>query len=99
LDPGAEDPGSLADAEGPSIQHSRLRSTSTSRLDLGVDLEARLDQACGAPGGEDLQALAAERPPLGAHDVNNVEVTKHGVGVGVLGLHAGWTNAIVGRQA
>jgi hypothetical protein len=53
LDLGAEAPGPLANAEGPSIQHppsSHYQPVAAARQ--SVDLQVEFNQACGACGGE-----------------------------------------------
>jgi hypothetical protein len=92
--------GRPADAEGMSIQHpvSSQHQPVAAAL-LGVDLQAQLDQAGGAVGGErghdppgaaaqDLQALAAERPPPVSLDVEALRAAKPGIQIGVIGLDA-----------
>ena len=78
------------------------RSTSRSGLLAPlVDLQTQVDQARGAVGGEgghdapaavgqDLQALAAQRPPPVPSDINDIGVSQHGVRVAAVGFHARW---------
>jgi hypothetical protein len=67
-------PRPVCHAEGPSIPHPlSLQHQPVAAAGFGVDLEVQLDQACAAsggrgghdppgPGGQDLQAGAAQRP-------------------------------------
>jgi hypothetical protein len=99
-DPWREGRGGPGDAGPTSIQHP----PSSQHQPVGVagtaiDLEVQLDQAWGAVGGEgrhdppaaagqELQALAAQRPPPVPPDVHDIGATQHGVKVAVVGLDA-----------
>jgi hypothetical protein len=98
LDPGPDEHGPPAHAQGPSIQHAPTPQHQQVAAARGrVELQEQLDQACAAAGGEgrhdppghagqDLQALTAQRPP----EPRDVGATALGMQVGRSPLRVRW---------